>query len=415
MAKKTLEKLALHGGAPAKKTPYATAPKHTLDEWESVRHIFERGTIDMARGPEVMELRRRFCQRFGMKYAVTTSSGTSALHTAIGALEVGRGDEVITSPITDMGTIVAIAQQNAVTIFADVDPLTRMITPQTIARKITRRTRAIIVVHLDGQCADMRGIMPLAHKHKIAVVEDLAQSYNCKQAGRFGGTFGDIGGWSLNESKHIGAGDGGVLLTNKRQLWRRADLFADKCYDRETGKIDPFFTPYNYRLSTLTAGVCLAQLKKLNRITAKRHAYGVRLDKALGKIEGLTPRPVGKGDYATYWYYTVLMSPEIFGCTVEKFAEALRAEGIHANAFKRSVMDWTLFREHRDNPHACAEHCPLYKGPQPDYDSAHYPGLMRANKTALRLFHREFFTPQDITETIHAFKKVAAYFLSKKK
>jgi len=404
------ERLALHGGKPVKETPYAHAPKHGLDEWEAIRPIFERGSIEMARGPEVMRLREEFCKLFGRKYAVTASSGTAALHIAMAALDIGRGDEVITSPITDMGTAIAIMQQNAVPIFADVDPLTLMITPESISAKITPRTRAIIVVHWDGMAADMTGIMRVARKHRLAVVEDMAQSYLTKHAGRYAGTFGDVACWSLNESKHIGAGDGGILLTDKRKLAERAELFADKCYDRARGVMDPFFAAYNYRLNTLVAGVALAQMKKLRRIIARRHAYGTRLDRALSRIAGVVPRPVAKGDYATYWYYTYHIQPEVLGCTVEEFVRALKAEGVRGEAFKRSLMDWTLFREHRLNRHACMDSCPFYKGPRPDYDTRHYPGLVRANQTTIRMFFREFYTPQDIAETIAGIRKVAAWF-----
>ena len=408
----TPQKLAIHGGAPVKRTPFGSGPKHSMAEWEALRPVFERGSIKMARGPEVMKLRKAFTRLFGMKYAVTASSGTAALHAAMGALEIGRGDEVITAPITDMGTLTAILQQNATPIFADVDPLTLMITAETVEARITPRTRSIIVVHLDGQAADMRGIMRVARKRRISVVEDMAQSYLCKTGGRYAGTFGDIGCWSLNESKHIGAGDGGVLLTNKRKLARRADLFADKCYDREGGSKAPFFAGYNYRLNTLVAAVCLEQMRGLRRICSRRHSYGARLDRALGGIEGVTPRPVPKGDYATYWNYQFHVEPEALGCTVDAFAEALRAEGIGGHAYRASVMDWPLFRDHPLCPHACAEHCPLYEGPRPDYATANYPGLMRARETTVRMRMSEFYTPQDIKDTIAAVKKVAAYFRS---
>ena len=407
------EKLAIDGGEPVKKTPFGSGPKHGLDEWQAIKPLFERGQIHMTRGPEVMALRERFCRLFGMKYAVTASSGTAALHTALGALEIGRGDEVITSPITDMGTLVAILAQNAVPIFADVDPKTLMITPQTVAEKITPRTKAIIVVHLAGLPADVRGICRLAKRQKIAVVEDMAQSYLCKQGARYAGTFGTIGCWSLNESKHIGAGDGGILLTNAPRLARRADLFADKCYDREGGKVAPFFAPYNYRLNTLVAAVCLEQMKKLRRLCARRHAYGTRLDRALSKIEGVYPRPVRTGDYATYWYYVFHVDPAVVGCTNVEFAEALKAEGVGARAQTDvNVMEWPLFKEHRLNRHACADSCPLYEGGTPDYDTAHYPGLQEVAQRAIRLGISEFYTPQDITDIIAAVRKVAAWYKS---
>jgi len=408
-----IETLAIHGGQPVKTTPFGAGPKHGLDEWRAIRPIFERGAIHMTRGPEVMKLRQAFCKPFGRKYAVTASSGTAALHAALGALEVGRGDEVITSPITDMGTLVPIWAQNAVPIFADVDPRTLEITPATIEAKITRRTRAIIVVHLAGLAADMRGIMRLARRHKIAVVEDVAQSYLCTQGKRLAGTFGDIGCWSLNESKHIGAGDGGVLLTNNKALANRADLFADKCYDRDGTGRDPYFATYNYRLNTLVAGVCLEQLKKVRRVCRRRNTLGTRLDRGLDKIEGIYPRPVRKGDYATYWYYLLHVDPDILGCTNDQFASALKAEGVWAREFEPIVLNWSVLKDHIFNPHACADRCPLYKGPTPDYNILHYPGLMEVQHRAVQMGINEFHTAQDVRDVLKAVAKVARWYRSR--
>ena len=410
MAKRSPEKLAIHGGEPVKTTPYGAGPKHGLDEWEAIRPIFERGTIDMTRGPEVMKLRERFKRMFGMKHAVSASSGTAALHAAMGALQVGRGDEVITSPVTDMGTCTAIMMQNAVPIFADVDPLTAMITPETVAAAITRRTRAVIVVHLAGLPADMRGIMRVCRPKRIAVVEDMAQSYMVKQGKRYSGTFGDIGCWSLNESKHVGAGDGGVMMTNKAALADRADLFADKCYDRAGKGRSPFFAAYNYRLSTLTAGVCLEQMKKVRGICAARHRLGARLDRALAKVNGIQPRPVRPGDYATYWYYVFSVDPDVLGCGRTEFLEALQAEGISAWPLHSNVLAWPVFKDHLPSPHACAETCPLYKGGVPDYDMASRPGLSRLMERAVQMPMSEHFTTDDMDDVARAISKVARHF-----
>ena len=406
-------KLAIHGGKPVRTTRPASGRKHDLVEWKAVRPIFARGTIHMARGPEVMALREGFKKMFGMKHAVTASSGTAALHTALGALEVGRGDEVITSPITDMGTLTAILAQNAVPIFADVDPRTSEITPKTVAAKITPRTKCILIVHLAGLPADARGIVRLARKRKIAVVEDMAQSYLARQGSRWSGTFGDIGCWSLNESKHIGAGDGGVLMTNHAALARRADLFADKCYDRTGSGMAPHFAAYNYRLNTLVAGVCQEQLKKVRWICARRHASGSFLDRELSKIDGINVRPVRRGDYATYWYYVFHMDPERLGCTSQEFCKTLSAEGIGGAPFVQNVMDWPLFKDHKLSTHACADSCPLYRGGRPDYDLAHYPGCMEVRRRSIRLTLTEFYTRDDVRAIVRGVRKVAAYYRRK--
>ena len=404
------EKLALHGGTPVKTTPFGGGPKHFLKEWQSIRKIFERGSIPMTRGPEVMALREAFCKLTGMKYAVTTSSGTAALHTAIGALEIGRGDEVITSPVTDIGTVIAITAQNAVPVFADVDPLTLMPTPETIKAKITRRTKAVIVVHLAGMASDMRGIMRICRPRKIAVVEDMAQSYLCRQGKRLAGTIGDFSCWSLNESKHVGAGDGGVLLTNNRKLAKLADLFADKCYDREGTGIQPYFSPYNYRLNDLVAGVCLEQVKLVKSICSKRNKLGSRLDAELAKVPGVIPRPVPKGDFATYWYYIFHVDEKALGVDGAAFAQALRAEGIGATTHSLSVLDWPLFKDDTDDRHACGRHCPLYKG-KVDYRAEKYPGLEQAKRCALRMSLTEHFTASDVRDMAKAVRKVAEHFL----
>ncbi len=403
-------RLAIEGGRPVRTAPFPAGAKHDLAEWRAVKPIFARGTIHMTRGPEVMALREKFKKLFGMKYAVTASSGTAAIHTAIGALGIGRGDEVITSPVTDMGTLIAILAQNAVPVFADVDPLTVEITPETVARKITPRTRAILLVHLAGLPADGRGMVRLARPRGIAVVDDMAQSYLCKQGRRYAGTEGDIGCWSLNESKHIGAGDGGILLTNRQSLARRADLFADKCYDREGGGIQPFFAPFNYRLNTLVAGVCLEQLKKVRRVCAARNRLGSWLDRELARIDGITPRPVRKGDYATYWYYLFHIAPEKFRCTNAEFAAAMRAEGISVGPFTQNVMHWPMFKDHLLSPHACAEACPLYKGGRPDYDIAHYPGAMEVQRRTIQMWMNESFTLSEMRDTARAVAKVAAHY-----
>jgi dTDP-4-amino-4,6-dideoxygalactose transaminase len=405
------EKLAIHGGTPVKTTKFGSGPKHTLEEWHAIRPIFERGNIHMTRGPEVMKLREAFCTLFGKRFAVTASSGTAALHTAAAALGIGRGDEVITSPFTDMGTIVAIVQQNAVPVFADVDPATLMITPETVAAAITSRTRAVIAVHLAGLACDVLGIRDLLAGRGVALIEDVAQSYLTRQRGHLVGTIGDIGCWSLNESKHIGAGDGGVLLTDDEPVAVRADLFADKCYDRSGENRAPTFAPINYRLSTLTAAVCLEQLKKVEWICGRRSELGGRLDRALSEIPGISPRPVPEGDVATYWYYVFRIDRSIVRTDLDTFCEALKAEGVYAGNMQQSfVLRWPYFQNPPDDRHACSFHCPHYDRATPVYAIDQFPGCLKALDSSVRIGFSEYYTEQDIDETAAAIRKVAEYF-----
>lgn len=414
MRRNTRAPLAIHGGTPVKNTPFGSGHKHNLAEWEALRPVFERGSIPMTRGPEIMALRRHFCERFGRRHAVTASSGTAALHTALAALEIGRGDEVITAPVTDMGTLIAILQLNAVPVFADVDPATLMITPETVAARLTPHTRAVLPVHLAGHPCDVKGIRRLTRPRGIPIVEDVAQSYMTRQGKTLVGTIGDIGCWSLNESKHIGAGDGGVLLTNNRQLAERADLFADKCYDRTGGPISPFFAACNYRLSDLTAAVALEQLKKVDDICTRRSVHGRRLDALLKRIPGIRPRPARRGDTCTYWYYLFGIDSAVLGVELQPFVAALVAEGVPAATVgKYDVLSWPLFRDTPLDRHACSLHCPHYGGTV-SYDPAQLPGLRAAYARTVRLPISEFFTPDDIDAMACAVRKVARHYTARR-
>ena len=409
------EKLAISGGSKVRNEPFPALLKHNLEEWQAIKPLFERGSINMTRGPEVMGLRKRFCELFNKKFAVTASSGTAALHTAVAALGIGRGDEVITSPITDMGTIVAIVQQNAVPVFADVAPGTFMISPETVAEKITSRTRAVIPVHLAGVPCDVIGIKKVLKGKDIAIIEDVAQSYMASQQGHLVGTIGDIGCWSLNESKHIGAGDGGVMLTDNKKLAEHADLFADKCYDRINGATSPFMAPYNYRLSTLTAAVCLEQVKKVEGICSERHKLGIELDRLLDEIPGITPVTAAKGDIGTYWYYIFILDSGQINTDPKTFYEAMRAEGVYAGSMEAScILFWRYFSKPPDEHHACSFNCPLYDG-KVDYHINNYPNVMDSISQGIRLSFNENYTLKDIHDIAETVNKVANYYSNIKK
>lgn len=401
--------LAINGGKPVKTTPYGAGPKHLPAEKDAVCAVLDRGSLPFARGPEVMALREKWAALYGAKHCITASSGTAAIHTAVGALGIGRGDEVITSPITDMGTLIAIMAQNAVPVFADVDPWSRNMTPANVAAKITPRTKCILVVHLAGNPVDMPGLMKLARKHKLSVVEDLAQSYLCEYNGRLCGTFGDFGCFSLNDSKHIGAGDGGMVITNSDKLADAADLFADKCYDRTGGGRLPFMVGYNYRLNIMAAAVALEQIKKVKKLTATRNARGDKLSALLADVPGIVPHKILPGAKCTYWFYLLGLDFSVLKCDAATFAQALNAEGVGNWLDNRSVLHWPLFAERRTDPWACSFSCPLYQG-EVDYSLESYPGVQQAITSQVRFQLNEWWTDKDVRETARAIRKVAEYY-----
>jgi len=178
---------------------------------------------------EVDLYEKEFADYFGVKYATAVSSGTAAIHSALGALKLEPGDEIITSPITDPGTIAPILFQNCIPVFADVDYEILNINPESVKEKITERTKVIIVVHFAGQPANIDPVMELAKEHDLIVIEDCAQAHGAKHKERYVGTIGDIGCFSLMSGKHMtSGGQGGMVITNDEELYWNAKRFADR-------------------------------------------------------------------------------------------------------------------------------------------------------------------------------------------
>ena len=230
-----MEQLAIHGGAPTKTTPFGTGKRYGEAELAQLREALEQGTLFYWHGTKVKAFCARLAEIYGMPHCAAASSGSAAIHTAVGALGIGPGDEVITSPITDIGTVLGLLYQGAKPVFADLDPHTYNMDAGSIQANVTARTKAILVVHLAGNPADMDAIMDIARRHNLFVIEDCAQSWLSYYKGRLAGTIGDIGCFSTNEFKHISTGDGGAVMTRDETLYRKALMFADKNYDRIGG------------------------------------------------------------------------------------------------------------------------------------------------------------------------------------
>ena len=198
------------------------------EEIAELTDVIRSGNLNVLGGPKVQNFEEEWKKTFGVKHAVTSTSGTAALHVGVLAVGPNPGDEIIVAPITDIGSIIAILYQLAVPIFADVDPLTGIITAETIEPCITERTVAIMVVHLQGNAAVMGPIMELARKHNLLVIEDCSQAHMAAYNGRYAGTIGDIGCYSFQQSKHMTTGDGGMTVTNNDYLGERIMLAHNK-------------------------------------------------------------------------------------------------------------------------------------------------------------------------------------------
>jgi len=279
-------------------------------------------------GKMVPAFEREFAKVYGIPYAVASTSGTAAIHTALGALDLNPGDEVITAPITDLGTIIPVIYQQCIPVFADIDDTYNM-DPIDVERKITPRTKAIVVVHIFGNSCNMDEMVKIARKHNIPLIEDCSQAHVTEYKGKYVGTIGDIGCFSFQQAKHMTTGDGGMTITSNKVYYEKMKLFVDKGYARKGwGSRAYLFLGMNYRMNELTAAVGLAQLKKVKGVVQKRNELGTYMTKLLTGLEGIATAPVTEGAKSSYWMYVVNLRK----ADVEAVVQEMRKEKVGASA-----------------------------------------------------------------------------------
>ena len=287
------------------------------------------GQLGCTGGTEVTALEREFAAIYGAPKAVASTSGTSAIHVAVAAVNPDPCDEIITTAMSDMGTAIPILLANCIPVFADVDPITGNLTAETIARKITPRTRAVIVVHLFGRPADLAPIQELLRPKGIALIEDCAQAHFAEYRGKKIGTFGDLGCFSLQQSKQITCGDGGLTLVNREDLIERASLFIDKGRSRKAGRVH-LFLGANYRMTELQGTVARAQLAKCGDLIAARRTAATALSARLRQMPGIIVPQDAPGTNSSWWLYNFLIDEPRLGVSADTFCDALVMEGVPA-------------------------------------------------------------------------------------
>ena len=321
------ERLAIDGGAKAVAGP---APK--LVRWGGP----ERGQLDAMlgqnslfywKGPRTGLFLERFRKVCPLPSAMSCSSGTAALHIAVAAAGIGPGDEVITSSITDIGTVIGVLYQQAVPIFADLGANTYNLDPADVERRITPRTKAIIAVHLAGNPCDMDSLRAISDRHKLILIEDCAQAWGARYGGRPIGTVGDAACFSLQNSKQVTCGDGGLVASAHPSIGPLLQPFGDKGMDRLKGGglFEHFAT--NYRMSEPQAAVAAAQMERVEAIAEARARLGAILNDELADIAAVERPAVRPEDRCSYWFYMMRIRPEALRCSRTEFVKALAAEG----------------------------------------------------------------------------------------
>ena len=299
-----------------------------VEELNNLAEVIASGTLTSTKGKFVKRLQDEFAEKLGVKYVYACASGTAAVHTAIAALDPEPGDEIVTSPITDMGALTPILYQAAIPVFAEVDPATWNVTAKTIEPLLSDRTKAIIVTHLFGNPCEMEAIMRLADSRGIPVIEDCAQSFLAKSQGRYLGTIGRVSCFSLQQGKHITTGEGGLVATDDPELARRLNLFINKAWGYGDKNPDHYFLALNYRMSELQGAVAVGQLPKLEDVAERRIAMANYLNKKLAGLLGIKSPYVLPGDVHTYWKYCLRVDGDVIPGGSVAMAKELKARQI---------------------------------------------------------------------------------------
>jgi perosamine synthetase len=408
--------LAKDGGTKVRTKPWPVVGRRFgKEEMKQLAEALEQNTLFYIYGNKTKQLCAKMAAVCGAKHVVACSSGSAAVHGAVKACGVGPGDEVITSPVTDAGTILGVVYEGAIPVFADVDPTSYNITAATIEKCISKRTKAVIVVHLAGVPADIKPIVRLCNRHGIKVIEDCAQSWGTMVDGRWVGTFGDVGTFSLNDYKHLSAGEGGLIVTDDYDLYATAWLAIDKCYDRLKGSRDVSFVAPNYRITELQSAVGIAQLGKLKRIISRRHRLGDRLTEGLKGIPGIVPHKVVKGGYATYWYYLIGLDTDFLGVDAPTFGAAVNAEGIAGSGrfYMRPVhTSYSYLRDKAAFHHSQYPFTLARKSIK--YEKGTCPNAERVAQAVYYFPLNEWLSNREIDDTVAAVKKVAGFYREQK-
>ena len=360
----TTERLAIAGGQPVvpseKHHPW---PDVRPEDRDAVLAVLDRGILCGANAPEITALQREWADYLGAEHCLALNSGTAALHCCLAAAGVQPGDEVLVPAYTFSATAMAVVHQGAVPVFVDVHPRSYNIDPARIEEKIRERTRAIVAVHLHGLPADMDEIHALADRHGLAVIEDAAQSHGALYHDRKTGTLATWAGFSLNATKNLSGGEGGLFVTSDEDalvVARRLSVFGEDVPPLEPDELRAYWSlgvGWNYRNQELSSAFARSQLRRLDEYNSTAQANAAILTEGLSELEGVLPPYVPEDRKSVYYKYRLRLDPSAlnFGGEATELRDrvvyALRAEGVEAvlwqvhplpanPVFRRALRPW---------------------------------------------------------------------------
>jgi perosamine synthetase len=330
---------------------YIPYGRQWIDE-EDIQAVVETLRSDyITTGPKVEEFEKKIADYAGAKYAVAVSNGTAALHVACLAAGFHEGDEVITTPITFVASANCILYCGATPVFADINPATYNIDPEDIRKKITKRTKGILAVHFTGQPCEMDEINEIAREHNLVVIEDAAHALGADYKGKRIGGISDMTTFSFHPVKHITTGEGGMITTNRKELYQRLILYRSHGITREpsllTSKGGPWYYEqqelgYNYRITDIQCALGISQLKKLDAFIARRREIAEGYNKAFQESDKIVVPNQMKGCSSSWHLYVI----QVRAADRKRIVRALHEKNIGVNVHYIPVYSQPYYRSH---------------------------------------------------------------------
>lgn len=395
----TDSRLAVDGGRKTREKPWREWPVYDEREERALLEVLHSGQWWSVGGMKVPEFEEAFAHFHDANYGICVTNGTAALEVALRALGIGCGDEVIVPPYTFIATASSVLAVSATPVFVDIEPHSLNIDPKAIEAAITPRTKAIIPVHIAGCPADMDGVLEVARKHNLFVIEDAAQAHAAAWKGRRVGAIGDVGTFSFQASKNLNAGEGGILITNDETI-------ADKVWSvhnvgrTRSGKwYEHHVLGGNFRMTEWQAAILLTQLTRLEEQTATRTANARYLTEQLAQIPGiLTLQTDSRVTTHAYHLYAFRYDPAGFGGrSREEFLRALNAEGIPASSGYVPLYKEVVFQRKTAGQGAWCR-----AGRTMDYGAVNCPVCEQVCKDAVWLFQSLLLGDQEDMQDIVA-------------
>jgi L-glutamine:2-deoxy-scyllo-inosose/3-amino-2,3-dideoxy-scyllo-inosose aminotransferase len=417
-----MSRLAINGGRPIKRTPWPKWPQWEKSTLKAIEGVFKSGrwAISSNYNPDAPLREKAFGKAFaeflGAKYCVPVTSGSASLELAMEALGIGAYDEVIIPALTWCADAVAVVDVNAVPVFADIDPATLCISPEAVEKAITKKTKAVIAVHLYGSMCDMDALVAICRRKKVHLIEDCSHMHGAQWRGKSAGTFGVVGCFSTQHTKLLAAGEGGVTVTNDAELKSRIEQLKSnsrKYLDRPTpGKLEIEWSGEimggNYSMTEFQSAILLDRLGKLKEQTLQREDNAKFLDDELSSIPGFDPIvPPDQVTRRAYYYYVVRCDRKFWkGTDIETVRQALAAELMGgAERIYVPLHKSPLFRPLTKKRHRISK---AYVDALKKYLKADLPESDRAHQSCISIPHYALLAERgEMQKIVDAFAKVS--------